>query len=91
MLDQAQSCSPSVSLTQCLDLDEGAQAQAVARGHACHLGRTEQFETDRRFDLVLALGLIEHVLVGALMLRHIEGLLTGHGRVLIQSATLRRA
>ncbi|WOH80425.1 class I SAM-dependent methyltransferase [Bradyrhizobium sp. BEA-2-5] len=85
MLDQIKSCSSRVGFTQCVDLDEGAQAQAVARGHAYHLGRIEQFETDRRFDLVLALGLIEHVRDPALVLRRIEGLLTAHGRVLIQT------
>ncbi|WP_342723766.1 class I SAM-dependent methyltransferase [Bradyrhizobium sp. B097] len=85
MLDQIKSCSPRVSFTQCVDLDEGAQAQAVVRGHAYHLGRIEQFETDRRFDLVLALGLIEHVRDPALVLRRIEGLLTAHGRVLINT------
>lgn len=58
MLDRLKSCSTRVSFTQCLDLDEGAQAQAIARGHAYHI---EQFETDGRFDLILALGLIEHV------------------------------
>lgn len=83
MLDRVKSCSSRVSFTQCVDLDEGAQAQAVARGHAYHLGRIEQFETDRRFDLVLALDLIEHVRAPALVLRRIEGLLTARGRVLI--------
>ncbi|WP_084302791.1 bifunctional 2-polyprenyl-6-hydroxyphenol methylase/3-demethylubiquinol 3-O-methyltransferase UbiG [Bradyrhizobium sp. WSM2254] len=83
ILDQVKSCSPRVSFTQCVDLDEGAQAQAVARGHAYYLGSIEQFETDRRFDLVLALGLIEHVRDPALVLRRIEDLLTAHGRVLI--------
>lgn len=83
MLDQVKSYSPRVSFTQCVDLDESAKALAVARGHAYHLGRIEQFETDRRFDLVLAFDLIEHVRDPALVLSRIEGLLTAHGRVLI--------
>jgi len=82
-LDQVKSYSSRASFTQCVDLDEGARAQAVARGHAYHLGCIEQFETDRRFDLVLAFALIEHVRDPALVLRRIEGLLTAHGRVLI--------
>ncbi|MGY3361841.1 2-polyprenyl-3-methyl-5-hydroxy-6-metoxy-1,4-benzoquinol methylase [Bradyrhizobium sp. GM0.4] len=85
MLDQVKSCSSRVSFTQCVDLDETAKAQAVARGHAYYLGRIEQFETDRRFDLVLALGLIEHVRDPALVLRRIERLLTANGRVLIMT------
>lgn len=85
ILDQVKSCSPRVSFTQCVDLDEDARAQAVARGHAYHLGRIEQFETDRRFDLVLALALIEHVRDPALVLRRIEGLLTANGRALIMT------
>lgn len=85
MLDRVKSWSPRVSFTQCIDLDEGAQSEAVARGHAYYLGRIEQFESDRRFDLVLALGLIEHVRDPALVLRRIEGLLTAHGRVLIHT------
>ena len=85
LLDQVKGCSPRVSFTQCVDLDEGAQAEALSRGHAYHLGAIEQFETDRRFDLVLALNLIEHVRDPALVLRRIEGLLTPHGRVLIKT------
>src|SRR5262249_4627540 len=50
-----------------------------------HLGAIEQFETDRRFDLVLALNLIEHVRDPALVLRRIERLLTPRGRVLIKT------
>ncbi|WP_456718270.1 MULTISPECIES: class I SAM-dependent methyltransferase [unclassified Bradyrhizobium] len=85
MLDQVKSCSPKVNFTQCVDRDERAQAQAVARGHAYHLGGIEQFETERRFDLVLALGLLEHVRDPALVLRRIEGLLAPHGRVMIKT------
>lgn len=85
VLDQVKSRSPRVSFTQCVDLDEGAQAQAVARGHAYHLGGIEQFETYRRFDLVLALNFIEHVRDPGLVLRRIEELLTAHGRVLIRT------
>ncbi|MGY4167783.1 class I SAM-dependent methyltransferase [Bradyrhizobium sp. USDA 4529] len=85
VLDQVKSCSPRVRFTQCVDVDEDAEAQATARGHAFHLGRIEQFETDRRFDLVLALGLIEHVPDPALVLRRIAGLLTARGRVLIMT------
>jgi len=85
MLDQVKSCSTRVSFTQCVDLDETAKVQAVSRGHAYYLGRIEQFETDRRFDVVLALGLIEHVRDPALVLRSIERLLTAHGHVLIMT------
>lgn len=85
MLDQVKSCSPRMSFTQCIDLDEVAKAQAVARGHAYYLGRIEQFETERRFDLVLALGLIEHVRDPTLVLHRIAALLTAHGRVLIMT------
>ncbi|MDF0523319.1 class I SAM-dependent methyltransferase [Bradyrhizobium yuanmingense] len=85
MLDQVKCCSARVSFTQCIDLDESAQAQAAAHGHAYHLGRIEEFEADRRFDLVLGLGLIEHVRDPALVLRRIEGLLADHGRALIMT------
>ncbi|SDD37276.1 Methyltransferase domain-containing protein [Bradyrhizobium brasilense] len=85
MLDQIKFCSPRVSFTQCIDLDEGAQAHAITRGHAYHLGPIEQFKTDERFDLILALGVIEHVADPALVLHCIEGLLKSHGRALIMT------
>ncbi|WP_024515017.1 class I SAM-dependent methyltransferase [Bradyrhizobium sp. Tv2a-2] len=85
LLDQVKACSPRVSFTQCVDLDEGAQAEAVARGHAYHLGAIEEFETDRRFDLILALNLIEHVRDPAHVLRRIAELLTPHGRALLKT------
>ena len=85
LLDQLKACSPRVSFTQCVDLDEAAQAEAVSRGHAYHLGRIEEFQSDRKFDLILALNLIEHVPDPAAVLRQFAGLVSDHGRVLIKT------
>jgi SAM-dependent methyltransferase len=85
LLDQVKACSSRVTFTQCVDLDESAQAEAVSRGHAYHLGGIEQFKTDRRFDLILALNLIEHVRDPGLVLRRIETLLAPSGQALIKT------
>jgi SAM-dependent methyltransferase len=50
-----------VSHTQVVDLDPAAEGLARAQGHEYFCGRIEDFETDRSFDLILVLNLIEHV------------------------------
>src|SRR5690606_2913 len=61
MLDLLRSLDARVRFTQVVDLDPEAGAAARARGHAYACERIEEFTSERRFDLVLMLNLIEHV------------------------------
>jgi SAM-dependent methyltransferase len=68
-----------------VDLDESARAAAEAAGHVFHCQRVEEFATDRRFDLVIMLNIIEHVADPGLVLRRVAEVLSPHGVVLIKT------
>ena len=74
-----------VAETHEVDLDESARPAAEAAGHVFHCQRIEDFSSDRRFDLVIMLNIIEHVADPGLVLRRVAGLLSEHGVVLIKT------
>lgn len=61
LLDGLKAAEPRVTYTAVVDIDPGAEAPARANGHEYHLTTIEGLETDRKFDLILMLNLIEHV------------------------------
>lgn len=52
---------PRIKHTAVVDIDPGAEASARASGHEYYLTTIEGLETDRQFDLILMLNLLEHV------------------------------
>ncbi|NNL65150.1 MAG: class I SAM-dependent methyltransferase [Myxococcales bacterium] len=84
-LDLAREADPRVSFSQLVDLDPRAVERARDRGHAAHCGPVEGFASQRRFDLVILLNLIEHVADPGALLRKVRGLLSERGRILIQT------
>jgi SAM-dependent methyltransferase len=85
LLDVVRGLEARVQDTQVVDLDEAAAERARARGHGFFLGRIEDYETSRRFDLILMLNLIEHVENPLAVLQKAAGLLTPGGRILLQT------
>ncbi len=76
---------PRIRFTQVVDIDPGAEATARANGHEYFCGRAEELATERRFDLILMLNLIEHVEDPRSVLAKMRGLLTPHGRILLKT------
>jgi 2-polyprenyl-3-methyl-5-hydroxy-6-metoxy-1,4-benzoquinol methylase len=76
---------PRVKFTQVVDFDPGAQDLARENGHEYFCGRIEDFETDRKFDLVLLLNLIEHVEDPLAILKKIRSILSPKGVVLVKT------
>lgn len=87
--DLARQADPRISVTQIVDLDSRAQEIAETAGHRYFRGRIEDFAAAERFDLVLMLNLVEHVPQPETMLRHVNGLLSPRGRVLIKTPNFR--
>lgn len=85
MLDAARAVDPRVQHTQVVDIDPEPAATANAHGHAYFCGRIEEFETDRRYDLVLLLNLIEHVERPLEVLESVRAKLTPEGRILVKT------
>ncbi len=84
-LNAVRAADSRVTFTQVVDFDDNAERLARASGHEYFHGRIEDFETERRFDLILLLNLIEHVHNPLEVLRHLEGMLAPNGRVLVKT------
>jgi 2-polyprenyl-3-methyl-5-hydroxy-6-metoxy-1,4-benzoquinol methylase len=85
LLDDLKRAEPRVTHTTVVDIDPGAHAAALAKGHEFYLGPISEFETDRRFDLILMLNLIEHVPDPVGLLRQAKDLLKPGGRIWIKT------
>lgn len=70
------------------DLDAKAESLARAAGHDYFLGRIEDFQPESRFDLILALNLIEHVASPLDVLTKLKDCLSESGMVLIKTPNL---
>lgn len=84
-LDAVRACDARVRFTQVVDFDVRAAEVAKANGHAFFCGRIEDFETDRRFDLILALNLIEHVQNPLAVLQKLRSMLSPAGAILVKT------
>lgn len=76
---------PRITHTEIVDLDANAQAQAEAAGHRYFCGPIESFTTERRYDLILMLNIIEHVADPGRVLAAASQLLTPQGIVVIKT------
>ena len=86
LLDQVRRADSRVSETAIVDIDEGAKAIAEAKGHTFDLCRFEEYYPgERKFDLILMLNLIEHVVDPAAVLSKAKNLLTPGGCIWVKT------
>ncbi len=85
LLDQARAVEPRLSATAVVDLDPKAGEAARAAGHEYHCQRFEDFESLRKYDLILMLNIIEHVKDPTLVLAKARELLSDGGVILIKT------
>lgn len=76
---------PRIRFTQVVDLDPGAEQAARENGHEYFCGRIETFVSEKKFDLILLLNLIEHVEDPGAVLRKMRDLLAPAGLLLIKT------
>jgi SAM-dependent methyltransferase len=76
---------PRVKFTQIVDIDQAAKYKAEQEGHDYFQGRLEDFTTDKKFDLILLLNLIEHVAEPVSVLKKAGSLLRPGGVILIKT------
>jgi SAM-dependent methyltransferase len=85
LLSQARAVEPRLRHTAVVDIDPKARQDAEKLGHAFHLGRIETFESDRKYDLIMLLNLIEHVDDPVAVLAKMRELLAPGGTILIKT------
>jgi SAM-dependent methyltransferase len=85
LLTQARAVEPRLRHTAVVDIDAKARAGAEKLGHAFHLSRVEDFRSDRKYDLILLLNLIEHVDDPVRVLASMKKLLAPGGKILAKT------
>jgi SAM-dependent methyltransferase len=84
-LSTVRECDPRVQFTQVVDFDAGAADLARQNGHEYFCGRIEGFDSERRFDLILVLNLIEHVQDPLAVLQKLRTVLAPGGVMLVKT------
>jgi 2-polyprenyl-3-methyl-5-hydroxy-6-metoxy-1,4-benzoquinol methylase len=77
-----------ISYTQVVDLDTDAEKLANANGHQYFCGRIEDFTSEKKFDVILMLNLIEHVANPLAVLEQARTLLSPSGIILIKTPNI---
>jgi 2-polyprenyl-3-methyl-5-hydroxy-6-metoxy-1,4-benzoquinol methylase len=77
-----------VQKTVVVDLDATARSLALAAGHSFFHGRIEDYEPDGKFDLIIALNLIEHVADPLGVLSKLKDSLSPSGMVIIKTPNI---
>lgn len=85
LLTQARAVEPRLRHTAVVDIDTKAREGAEKLGHAFHLSRIEDFRSDRKYDLILLLNLIEHVDDPVAVLKAMGKLLAPGGKILAKT------
>lgn len=77
-----------VTVSTVVDLDPQAEAVAREHGHFYFHGRIEDYEPETKYDLILALNLIEHVANPLEVLTKFRNCLTPEGMILIKTPNI---
>jgi 2-polyprenyl-3-methyl-5-hydroxy-6-metoxy-1,4-benzoquinol methylase len=77
-----------VGFTQVVDIDEKAKALAEKNGHHYFHGTIEEFQSDKKFDLILMLNLVEHISDPGATLVKMEKILNKGGLILIKTPNI---
>jgi 2-polyprenyl-3-methyl-5-hydroxy-6-metoxy-1,4-benzoquinol methylase len=83
--DLLKKADPRVTFTQVVDIDEEAKTIAEQNGHAYFEGTIESFQTEKKFELILLLNLIEHVEDPLAVLQKAGSLLAPGGLIVIKT------
>ncbi len=84
-LDTLRAADSRVAHTAVVDLDRGAQRLAEAAGHEFHCMPVQEYRSERRYDVILMLNLIEHVAEPEVVLRAVRELLSDSGVIVIKT------
>jgi len=85
MLNTVREAEPRVRETFALDFDESSRQKAEEAGHVFYAQRAEEFTSERKYDFILMLNIIEHVTDPLRVMKAISKTLSPGGAVLIKT------
>lgn len=89
ILDVLKNADERIAHTQVVDIDEHAGEIAIRNGHAYFQGSMEAFNTEKKFNLILMLNLVEHVADPLAILQKASTLLQPGGQIVIKTPNTR--
>ena len=88
MLNSIKAVYPNISFSQVVDIDITAKSEALQNGHDFFHGTIEDFETSKKFDLILMFNLIEHISNPQSTLNKLGEILNDNGKILIKTPNI---
>jgi 2-polyprenyl-3-methyl-5-hydroxy-6-metoxy-1,4-benzoquinol methylase len=85
MLNRVREAEPRARETFVLDFDESLRRKAEEEGHVFFSQRVEEFTSERKFDFILMLNIIEHVADPLRVMRAISKALSPGGAILVKT------
>ena len=85
LLDNLKSLDSRIAYTRIVDIDSKSKKIALRNNHKYFCGKIENFNTDKKFDLIIMLNLIEHVKSPKIILKKVKSMLKKNGKILIKT------
>ncbi|MGC4103011.1 class I SAM-dependent methyltransferase [Ferruginibacter sp.] len=85
LVDSIKTFEPRIGFTQIVDIDQNAAVAARAKGHDYFLGRLEDYNSEKKFHIILLLNFIEHVANPAAIMNKVQSLLHDNGVIIIKT------
>jgi SAM-dependent methyltransferase len=85
MLSTVREAEPRVRETFVMDFDESSRRNAEEAGHVFYARRVEEFTSERKYDFILMLNIIEHVADPLRVMSAISKVLSPGGAILVKT------
>lgn len=85
VLDIVKAADGRISYTEIIDIDKAAQKRAEEKGHVYTCALIETYDTEKKFDVILLLNIIEHVANPVQLIEKAGNMLSNNGIIIIKT------
>lgn len=85
VLDTLKRADKRIAYSEIVDINEDARLLAEKKGHMYTCAEIESYQTERKFEIILLLNIIEHVRSPGQLIEKAASLLTDHGIIIIKT------
>lgn len=85
VLDTLKKADERISYTEIIDIDKNAQKIAEKKGHVYDCSTIEAYHTEKKFEVILLLNIIEHVANPADLIKKMKLFLSDNGIIIIKT------
>ena len=83
--DTLKKADKRIVYSEIVDINEGTRLLAEKKGHVYTCCEVELYQTERKFEVILLLNIIEHVHSPKRLIEKVSGLLADHGIIIIKT------